>query len=302
MKTRYEDIVDTNLIGHTNEKTQHELISLASQEEFRPATDDKEKILLLGIDVQNDFMENGALGVPNSHRDITNLTIFLYHHLEKITDICLSLDTHVPQQIFHPCWWRNKDGQHPNPYTVITLEDVKNGRWRAVNDEKESISYVENLENFGRKQLCIWPYHCISGTFGAALESQFANLVYFHSIVRQSQPILKVKGTNPLTEMYGIFKPEIATKQQTDIALLEKMQAYDKILVAGEAKSHCVLESIGQMLEYYTHDKETTSKIYVLEDCTSSIPGFEEQTEEMFKKWAEDYGIHLTTSTQLSLE
>lgn len=299
VRTKYEDIVTVEHIGSTNVETQHDLLALATNENLSPSSKDDEKILLLAIDVQNDFMQNGSLGVPNAHEDILNLTTFVYQNMKKITDICLSLDTHVPQQIFHPYWWKNKLGEHPQPYTIISFEDVQKGVWQAVAKEKESISYVAQLEKHGRKQLCIWPYHCIQGTFGATLESQFANLVYFHSVARQSEPIIKVKGMDPLTEMYGIFRPEIATDEQIDYPLLEKMKSYDKIFVAGEAKSHCVLESVGQMLEYFGADKEMLSKIYVLEDCTSSIPGFEEQTEKTFKQWVDTHGIHLVQSTEV---
>ena len=45
-------------------------------EELIPAREDKERVMVIGIDFQNDFMENGELGVPNSHRDIRNIRKF----------------------------------------------------------------------------------------------------------------------------------------------------------------------------------------------------------------------------------
>lgn len=299
MKTSFSEIVSLDRIGKTNTINQHEILSKAIKENLQPAKDDQQKVLLLGIDIQNDFMENGSLGVPQSHQDIENLLVFLYKNMKKITNICLSIDTHEPQQIFHPIWWIDEEGNHPEPYTIITAADVESGKWRAVFNNEASIRYVKSLEELGKKQLCIWPYHCIEGTFGHALESQFANLVYFHSIARKSPVMRKVKGTDRLTEMYGIFKSEVAKADEADIELLKLMNKFDKIIVAGEAKSHCVLESVGQIIDYYADNHEMTSKIYILEDCTSSIPGFEEATEKTFLEWKEKHHINLVTSTDL---
>lgn len=299
MKTKLTDIVSFDLIGSSEVTRGHDILTAALNEELRPAAEDEERILLLGIDMQNDFMENGSLGVPGAHDDLKNALHFIYKHMSKITDIVLSIDTHIPQQIFHSAWWVDKDGNHPEPYTVITSENIRSGKWRALQYKEESLSYVEALEKLGKKQLLIWPYHCILGTFGHALESQFAQLVYFHSIARQSPVVSRLKGSNPLTEMYGLFKPEVSTEAETDFELLSQLKSYDKILILGQAKSHCVLESVGQMLDFFYGDRQQTEKIYVLEDCMSSISGFEEATEATFKEWEKTSGIHLVQSTEL---
>ena len=134
------------------------------------------------------------------------------------------------------------------------MEDIEQGKWLPVQYKEESIEYVQHLTKQGKKQLCIWPYHCLEGTFGVALEGQFANLVYFHSVVRQTETIRRVKGLDPLSEMYGIFKPEYDRHHYVNRELLLKMNTYDQIFIAGEAKSHCVLESLSQMLDYYQLD------------------------------------------------
>lgn len=300
MNTAFHEIFDETQIGVPSTGTMNDILQKAASETLRPASEDRQKVLFLAIDMQNDFMERGELGVPGSHRDVARAARFLYENLEKITQVAVSLDTHQPQQIFHPCWWVDEEGNHPAPFTIITREDVQKGTWRAVRHQEESLAYVTHLEQQSKKELCIWPYHCLEGSFGAALESQFARMVYFHSIARQSAPLRIVKGKEPLSEMYGIFKPEYGEYQQEQLGFLNSLKEYDKILVAGEAKSHCVLESLGQMLEYYANDAEVTSKIVVLEDCMSPIPGFEEHTEKTFAKWKEVYKITITPSTGVS--
>ncbi|RTR28748.1 isochorismatase family protein [Robertmurraya yapensis] len=301
LKTNFEEIVDLTAVGGQNPKTLNDILRLAASEDIASSNKDKEKVLFVGIDLQNDFMENGELPVPNSFKDIENTTKFLYHNIEKITTIAVSLDTHSPQQIFHPSWWVDNEGKHPEPYTIISEEDIVNGKWMAVEKQEESLEYVRQLEKQGRMKLCIWTFHCIEGTFGAALEGQFSNIIHFHSVARKS-PIHKiVKGKDPLSEMYGIIKPEYNKNNFVNSEFLEMLKGYDKILVAGEAKSHCVLESLRQILEHYQDDLAMTSKIFVLEDCMSSIPGFEENAEIALKEFKQLYNINIVRSNELNL-
>ena len=75
----------------------------------------------------------------------------------------------------------------------------------------------------------------MEGTFGQAIENQFTNFVYFHTVVRQTDPTFIVKGQNPLSEMYGIFKAEYDPKKQVNTSFLNKLKNYNKIIIAGEA-------------------------------------------------------------------
>ncbi len=288
MKTSYEEILSLPV---------NEVLKKASEENLIPSKENKERILFIGIDVQQDFMDGGALGVPGAMDDVGRMTRFLYEHMDKITDIAVSLDTHTPHQIFHPCWWEDENGCHPDPYTVITSADLHAGKWSAPSDEGASREYVEHLEQEAKKALCIWPYHCLEGTPGAAMEDRFAKMVYFHSVAKKSRPQRIQKGQDPLSEMYGIIRPEYDTKGYKNQALLDWLAAFDRIYVAGEAKSHCVLESVRQILEHYELRPEVTEKIYILEDCMSSIPGYEEMTEETLENFAEKYHIKRVRST-----
>jgi len=301
MKTRYSDIVDVNAIGRAdNPLPLHAVLGLAGEEDISSGEEnvpDGEKVLFIGIDVQQDFMEGGALGVPGSCGDVARLTRFLYENMGGISDIVVSLDTHIPRQIFHPCWWLDGAGHTPAPYTTITLADLDEGRWRPVREQAASREYVEHLEREGKKTLCIWPYHCIQGTAGAALENQFANMVSFFSVARKRTVEYLVKGQDPLSEMYGIIRPEYDTRGYVNKALLDRLEKYDRIVIAGEASSHCVLESVRQILTYYADRPEITGRMYMLQDCMSSIPGYEESTERAFADFQRIYGVRLVRST-----
>ena len=298
MKTTYMEIVNGNYIGSVeNPVDLNEILKKADKEGLEPSLKDQERVLFLGIDVQQDFMDYGALGVAGAQKDVERMTRFIYDNMEKISNIAVSMDTHTPHQIFHPCWWIDENGEHPAPYTVITLKDLDEGKWRAVINPQASREYVKHLEQDAKKALCIWTYHCMQGTTGAALENQFANMIYFHSVARKAVVQRLVKGQDPMSEMYGIIRPEYDTKGYMNLEFLNKLERFDKVLIAGEAKSHCVLESIKQILEYYETRPEVTEKVYVLEDCMSSISGYEDMANQMFEDFRKRYRIHLVKSS-----
>ena len=303
MKTKYEDIVNVNAIGkQENPISLNDILKMANDEQLTPSSQNRERVLFLGIDVQQDFMDNGALGVPGAHKDVERMTRFIYENMDKISNIAVSIDTHIPHQIFHPCWWIDENGNNPAPYTPITLADLDSGKWRAIINPIASREYVEHLEKDGKKTLCVWSYHCIQGTTGCALENQFSNMVYFHSVAKKSVVQRLVKGQDPLSEMYGIIKPEYDRKGYVNLDFLNKLEKYDKIIIGGEAKSHCCMESIKQILEHYENHPEITKKVYLLGDCMSIIPGFEQATADAFDEFKSKYHVNLVKSTDNILD
>ncbi|MFD2556275.1 cysteine hydrolase family protein [Sphingobacterium tabacisoli] len=304
MKTRYEQIVDaTRIASRGSKENLGAIIALAEAENSKPAVEDSKRNLLLAIDIQNDFMEDiGSLAVPGSRGDVRRLTKWMYHNMEGLTQVICSLDCHSVEQVFHASWWIDKEGNRPEPFTMITFKDVESGRWKVANGETErSLEYLRNLEMGNKKQLCIWPYHCLEGTFGAKLESEFTKMLYFHATARGCAPQMIYKGQNPYTEMYGIIKAEYDTDGYMNQAVLDAVKEYDAIYLAGEASSHCVLASLEQILEYYKDEREITSRITLLEDCMSPIAGFEAGTMEQFKLLQEKYGIQIQKSTDVTL-
>ncbi|MDH3829823.1 MAG: hypothetical protein OET21_20530, partial [Desulfobacterales bacterium] len=77
---------------------------------------------------------------------------------------------------------------------------------------------------------------------------------------------------------------------------------FDVVIIAGQAKSHCVAWTIDDLLnEIIGSDKKLTEKVYLLEDCTTPvvIPGvidYTEQANEAFQKFA-DAGMHVVRSS-----
>ena len=163
-----------------------------------------------------------------------------------------------------------------------------------------SRDYVEHLEKDGKKTLCVWSYHCIQGTTGCALENQFSNMIYFHSVAKKSVVQRLVKGQDPLSEMYGVIKPEYDTNGYINLDFLNKIEKFDKVIIGGEARDYCVYESLNQMFEHYKNNAETLKKIYVLEDCMSAI-GNPSDVDKMYADLQSQYHFNIVKSTEWSL-
>src|SRR3970040_1955092 len=74
-------------------------------------------------------------------------------------------------------------------------------------------------------------------------------------IARASQASFELKGASPLTENYSVLRPEVLEDEEgkeiatRNEALLEKLLSYDALIVAGQAKSHCVSWTLSDLLE-----------------------------------------------------
>ncbi|MDW8300376.1 MAG: hypothetical protein RML95_13680 [Anaerolineae bacterium] len=268
-----------------------------------PASSDQQRVLLWLIDMQNDFILPAPLGrlpVPNAVQDAQRTIEWLYRNVHQVTHIAASLDTHTPFQIFYPTWWKNAKGERPAPYTVISAEDVAKQIWLPDLEPEWSAYYVEELEKVGKKQLMIWPFHCMEGTAGRALLPALSEAIMYHSGARAAQPTYLTKGTIPHTEFYSVVEPEVKYPRRPDgglnTAFLDMIASYDLVYVAGEARSHCVLATLDSTLRYFANQPEVIAKLRFLDDCTSSIPGFEQATEERLGAMAAQ-GLRFVNST-----
>lgn len=232
------------------------------------------KSVLLVIDGQNDFHDitGAALPVPGSVEDTKRIATFV----ERInpTTIFASLDSHYPLDISHPAWWENADGSLVGPFTLIRADDIKNGKYVARIDPARSLKYVEALEANGEFSHFIWPPHCLIGTEGQALHP-----IFYDSISKWMSKNLKWvnfinKGINPYTEHFGIFRANVPLNEdpatQVNQGIFQALNAHDVVYLAGQAKTHCVVNSLKQMLQIAP---QLASKIVVLEDCMSNVAG-----------------------------
>ena len=300
----------------------------AKEHQIHSAGGDITRICLLLIDVQNTFcipefelFVGGRSGL-GAVEDNVRLSEFIYRNLHVITEIIPTMDTHKAIQIFHPIFWINRDGEHPTPgTTIISLEDVQQGVWKVnpevayslgefdnLDLEEYAHHYVRQLNDAGKFPLIIWPYHSILGGIGHALVSAVEEAIFFHTIARNTQANFQLKGDNPLTENYSVLRPEVLEDTQgnpiaqKNTQLMERLLNFDKIIIAGQAKSHCVAWTIDDLLtEILTIDTKLAEKVYLLEDCTSPVViseqiDFTEQANAAFGRFAKA-GMNVVKST-----
>jgi nicotinamidase-related amidase len=301
--------------------------SWAQEHGIQPSAEDSLRVCLLAVDVQNTFCipgfelfvagRSGTGAVDDNRR----LCAFVYRNLGTITEVVPSLDTHRAMQVFHSVWLVDADGNHPDPYTLVSAEDVENGRWRLNPAAPESLGidpdyaaralahYTRRLAEGGKYQLTIWPYHALLGGIGHALVSAVEEAFFFHGITRYSQPEFQVKGEHPLTEHYSMLGPEVTEGPDGEplagknTALVERLLEFDAVVVAGQAKSHCVAWTIDDLLE--GDDERVHSlaeRVYLLEDCSSPVvvPGVVDYTDDAdaaFARFAAA-GMHVVRSTE----
>lgn len=302
-------------------------LAWAKQHDINPACDDGFKIGLLLIDVQNTFCipdfelyvagRSGTGAVDDSRR----LCQFIYRNLGHISDISVTMDTHSPLQIFHALFVVDEEGNHPAPNTQISVADVREGVWKfnpAVADalgitpefgQKHLEHYTAELEASGKYDLTIWPYHAMLGGIGHALVSAVEEAVFFHSVARYTQADFFVKGKNLFTEHYSAVGPEVLSGPkgeqiaEKDPGFIEKLEQVDILVIAGQAKSHCVAWTINDLLEdVREQDPGLVKKVYLLEDCTSPVVipdviDFTEQADAAFERFARA-GMHIVRSNQ----
>ena len=298
----------------------------AAEYNLRPAVEDKFRVALIAVDVQNTFclpdfeLYVGGRSGRGALDDNRRLVEFVYRNLGVITQIYPTLDTHQAAQIFHALFFVNAKGEHPGPMTTITAADIENGVWRFNKDLAPSLGldpayaqahlghYTRTLAETGRYDLTVWPYHAMLGSIGHALVPAFEEAMFFHSVARRSQPSFQVKGDETLTEHYSALGPEVLTGPDgapigaPNTKLIHELSRFDAVIVAGEAKSHCVAWTIQHLLDGFVGiDHKLVRNIYLLEDCTSPVvvPGVVDYTDAAdaaFARFAKA-GAHLVKAT-----
>jgi nicotinamidase-related amidase len=303
----------------------------AWEHQLTPAASDRFKVLLIAVDVQNTFcipdfeLYVGGRSGNGAVEDNQRLCEFIYHNLGALTEITLTLDTHRAMQIFHSIFLIDDAGNHPAPMSMISYEDVRSGRWRfnshiagslgitPEQGQEHLLHYTKTLRELHKYELTIWPYHAMFGGIGHAVVSAVEEAIFFHTIARNSQVDQIIKGQVVLTESYSAIGPEVLDDArgiqiaQKNQKFLQKVIDFDAVIVAGQAKSHCVAWTLDDLLQVLrAHDERLARKIYLLEDCTSPVvvPGvvdYTPQADAAYQRFSQA-GMHIVRSDQPLVE
>lgn len=231
------------------------------------------KVAVLLIDCQNDFCDpKGSLFVPGSQEDNERLSQWILSNKDAIDYIGCTLDSHQVNDIAHPGYWVDKDGKHPGAFTAITLADFESGKWNAVKPQ-HAREYLKALEDQGEYVHVIWPEHCRIGSWGHGLDEKVDAAITTWSRGGKSIHFV-TKGTNPDTEHFGAFEAQVPINNrpetQYNLQLQNVLENYDVVYLAGQAKSHCVANTLKQVVRKAPN---LAKKFVILEDTMSNVPG-----------------------------
>lgn len=314
MKPRfYKENQAGNLFLPRYDVIQREVEDKGNQYPYRKT---EARTTLFVIDAQNCFcLPAGSLYVPGAERDTARLCEFIYRNTHSLDKIYCSLDTHSAYQIFLPAFWVCPTGRHPQPYTMISAAEIKDGKWMAAGGERDTqiaLAYIEELEKAGKYSLIIWPFHGMKGSVDNALVPILSEALHFYALLTRNHVDYKVKGEERYTESYSVLSPEVQQVEVSgqpvllghlDVGFMEELLTYDRVYIAGQASSHCVKATIEDILGYIRVKEMPASaanRFYILEDCMSPViaagvdfPGIAQQAIEEFRR----AGMNIVKST-----
>jgi nicotinamidase/pyrazinamidase len=275
------------------------------------------RTILFGVDVQGSFtnvvpqvdqqiIHDGELCVAGAMDDANRIAALIDRIGQKIHDAVFTMDSHSEWHISHTRWYKSSSGRNPNPFTVM---DNVNGEIIGTDGEKYNcaisslqawtLHYLNALKLGGKFAHVLWPDHCLIGTPGHNIVPVVRQALLNWSNKYRNNVIFKTKGSNPLVEHFGIVHSEVEDPNdfttKPDTGLITDLMTYDRILVLGQAKSHCVRESIMQIVRL---NPDFAKKCVLITDCMSNVTGFEQQGED-FVKDAVALGAQTCLSTDL---
>lgn len=275
---------------------------------------------LLLIDVQKDFHPGGSLAIPTADKDAERIAQFIRNNASSIDRIVATLDSHHKLHIAHPSFWISSDKKHPDPFTIITTDDLIAEKWIPRPDlkldeslldpavftemdtvvdsngnldiSKYCIEYSRQLEEKGRFKICIWPEHCLIGTDGHNVVDSVRQAMEEWSEATGGSIEWVFKGQNLLTEMYSALAADVPVCSETTFneELQNSLASSDRLIVCGQAMSHCVNYTLRDFVEH--SPKDGGPKIILATDCCSAVPGFEDAAET-FRKDMKEAGVEL---------
>lgn len=235
------------------------------------------KIHLLLIDPQNDFCDPaGSLYVPGADEDMKRVASLVARLKDRLADIHITMDSHRRVDISHPMWWKDASGGRPDPFTLISAHDLESGRWNTAMPSlrARTLQYLRALAAGGRYPHTIWPEHCLIGDAGHNVFPELAAAVHDWED-RFAQVDFVTKGSNPWTEHFSAVRAEVPDPEdpttQINASLIQTLQDADLVLLAGQASTHCVMNTVADVAACFG-DPGYVRKLLWLSDGCSPVP------------------------------
>jgi len=148
--------------------------------------------------------------------------------------------------------------------------------------------------------LMVWPVHCEIGTWGQNVHAE-VHAAYNRWEDATQRIVTKLnKGSNPWTEHYSAVMAEVPDAEdpatQLNQGFIAMLASADRILIAGEAGSHCVKATTEHIVENF--GMRQLSKLVLVTDCISPVTGFEAQYQSFLQEMRAS-GVRLAQTSEV---
>lgn len=257
-------------------------------------------VQLVIIDGQVDFCSpNGALYVKGADEDVRRVGAMIKRLRKVWDDIHTTYDSHNYVHVAHACYWKDKKGRHPDPFTILEAKEVA-GKWVVATGDREffttrpslqqrGIDYCKSLAAHGRYPLCIWPPHCLIGTPGWCLMPELMTpLLEWESDFNKVEKI--TKGSNLHVEHYSAVQADVPDPEDPstlmNMSFINALLEADIVALTGWASSHCLANTVRDVVS--TFNDAAVGKLVLLTDGTSPVGGFEALATDFIKEMTVD--------------
>lgn len=295
-----------------------------------PASAGRTKIVVLTIDPNVAFLNTfGGLSCWANTKDEINRAAEFFYKTAAITHKhVVTLDTHYLFGHLHsPHLWVDtstglppgcpKDASQPWVPYAVTLQDYMSGKIQLAPDAAyllygdarhqpwllNVVEYVltETPKRRGGAPHMIWPPHSLFGTTDNAVNSQILQAIMWQQVLRRQPANIYCKGTE-LPERFCPWEP-VVTNSKDGVSLavedsdqVAELYQADAIVLLGWCGSHCLRDAGLYMLRQASSNPSLTGRVYVLEDITAAVPGFEPARIEALEIFRQG-GFNIVQST-----
>eukprot|EP01034_Spumella_vulgaris_P030334 gene30334-37531_t len=197
---------------------------------------------------------------------------------KDIGEIFVTLDSHHKKHIAHQAFWSNKEndkegtGESPPLYSKILSSQI-GSEWHPRDVSLKIGTVGHSIQDGIQEAITEW------------CEENFTKTVK-HIF----------KGMNCLTEMYSAIEAEVPMKTDPTTTkneeLLMELKKSKRLIVCGQALSHCVNYTVRDIAADW--DKDKLRQIYVIQDCSSPVTGYHEDGQTFLRE-IEALGCTVTT-------
>ena len=228
----------------------------------------RKKTTMYIIDPQNDFHGSGSCAVSGADQDAERISEFIYSNMTSIDEIFVTLDSHHRMHIAHAIFWEDAKGKTPPLYTVITLQDVLDGRWKPrdatlLSHCKFYLQELERKAKGGMTALIIKPEHCLIGSKGHSVVRIINDALQDWATTRMRKVAYIFKGTNILTDTTSSMCADVVIREDPstdfDPDLVHRLNSSQHLVICGQSLSHGIHFTMRDLLTQWNGSRSRIS-------------------------------------------